>query len=202
MAGTVRDVKVHLNGSSLSTKIKSFKDYVAMYANAAHEISGSKHSAGLVGASPTGASSGKPSIIFEKLHERWEVAFTPSDGQFSQVSFVNSIATTKGGTHVEYITKQIVEQVVAVVNKKNKGELGRSCSMTFLMTFASAAPVKPFQVKNHLWVFVNCLIENPAFDSQTKENMTLAASKFGSKCKITEEFTKKGTLRCTSTASC
>ena len=24
------------------------------------------------------------------------------------------------------------------------------------------------EVRNHLWVFVNCLIENPAFDSQTK----------------------------------
>ena len=28
------------------------------------------------------------------------------------------------------------------------------------------ANVKPFMVKNHLWVFVNSLIENPAFDSQ------------------------------------
>lgn len=26
-----------------------------------------------------------------------------------------------------------------------------------------------FEVRNHLWVFINCLIENPAFDSQTKE---------------------------------
>ena len=31
-------------------------------------------------------------------------------------------------------------------------------------------------------VFVNCLVENPAFDSQTKENMTLKQSAFGSKC--------------------
>jgi hypothetical protein len=28
--------------------------------------------------------------------------------------------------------------------------------------------VKPFQVKSHLWVFVNALIENPAFDSQAR----------------------------------
>ena len=61
-----------------------------------------------------------------------------------------------------------------VVKKKNK-----------------AATIKPHQIKNHMWIFVNCQIENPAFDSQTKENMTLAASKFGSKCKITEEFIKK-----------
>lgn len=28
--------------------------------------------------------------------------------------------------------------------------------------------VKPFQIKGHLWIFVNALIENPTFDSQTK----------------------------------
>ncbi len=28
--------------------------------------------------------------------------------------------------------------------------------------------VKPFMVRNHLWVFLNCLIENPAFDSQVR----------------------------------
>ena len=28
------------------------------------------------------------------------------------------------------------------------------------------ANVKPFMVKNYLSIFVNCMIENPAFDSQ------------------------------------
>ena len=28
--------------------------------------------------------------------------------------------------------------------------------------------MKPFQVKSHLWVFVNALVENPAFDSQAR----------------------------------
>lgn len=31
---------------------------------------------------------------------------------------------------------------------------------------SKAANVKPFMVKNHLWIFVNAQIENPAFDSQ------------------------------------
>lgn len=39
-----------------------------------------------------------------------------------------------------------------------------------------------------MWVFVNCLIENPSFDSQTKENMTLQAKSFGSKCNMSEKF--------------
>ena len=42
------------------------------------------------------------------VNNRWEVAVTVSDGQFSQVSFVNSICTYKGGTHVTYIADQVV----------------------------------------------------------------------------------------------
>jgi len=55
-----------------------------------------------------------------------------------------------------------------------------------------AAPVKPFQIKNHMWIFVNALIENPAFDSQTKDTLTLKSSAFGSKCELSEDFVKKG----------
>lgn len=169
-----------------------------MYAKAAQEMNGpSGGDKDLVGASPAGAgaaSSGKAVIIHEKVSDRWEIAFTPSDGQFSQISFVNSIATTKGGTHVEHVAKQLVEQIVAVVNKKTKSTHYQLylCCYHFHLTPISAAPVKPFQVKNHLWIFVNCAIENPSFDSQTKEHMTLAQSKFGSKCKVSDEFTKKG----------
>jgi DNA topoisomerase-2 len=62
-----------------------------------------------------------------------------------------------------------------VINKKNKNGNG----------------IKPFQIKNHLWIFINCLIENPTFDSQTKENMTLQMKNFGSKCNLSEDFFKK-----------
>lgn len=51
--------------------------------------------------------------------------------------------------------------------------------------------IKPFQVKSHLWVFANTLIENPTFDSQTKENMTLRKSSFGSVCELTPQFIKQ-----------
>ncbi|CDJ33845.1 DNA topoisomerase II, putative [Eimeria mitis] len=46
--------------------------------------------------------------------------------------------------------------------------------------------IKPPHVKQHLWVFVKCLIENPAFDSQTKETLTTTVSRFGSKCTLSE----------------
>ncbi|XAR54371.1 DNA topoisomerase (ATP-hydrolyzing) [Bertholletia excelsa] len=63
---------------------------------------------------------------------------------------------------------------MSIVNKKNKN-----------------ANLKAHAVKNHLWVFVNSLIDNPAFDSQTKETLTTRQSSFGSKCELSQEFLKK-----------
>lgn len=164
MAGTVKDIKVFLNDERL--KIKNFKQYVEMYISStaaeAADASG-------------GAAQAKPTVVYEQVHPRWEIAFATSDGSFQQVSFTNSIATTKGGTHVNYIADHIAKNLITSIQKKNKG-----------------ATVKPTQVRNHMWIFVNALIENPTFDSQTKETLTLPASKFGSKPTITEDFMKKG----------
>jgi len=52
--------------------------------------------------------------------------------------------------------------------------------------------VKAHNVKNHLWVFVNALIDNPAFDSQTKETLTTRQASFGSKCDVPESMLKEG----------
>jgi DNA topoisomerase-2 len=52
------------------------------------------------------------------------------------------------------------------------------------------ANVKAHTVKNHLWVFVNALIDNPAFDSQTKESLTTRQASFGSKCDVPESMLK------------
>ncbi|KAF5921828.1 hypothetical protein HPG69_013002 [Diceros bicornis minor] len=113
-------------------------------------------------------------VIHELANERWDVCLTLSEKGFQQISFVNSIATTKGGRHVDYVVDQVVGKLIEVVKKKNK----------------AGVSVKPFQVKNHIWVFINCLIENPTFDSQTKENMTLQPKSFGSKCQLSEKFFK------------
>ena len=115
-------------------------------------------------------------IVHESTNPRWEIAVSYSDIGFQQVSFVNSIATTKGGRHVDYICDQVVKHLTEVINKKS----GKNSTQ-----------VKPFQIKNHLWVFVNCLIENPVFESQTKECMTSQVKNFGSKCTLTDDFLKK-----------
>ncbi|KIM47986.1 hypothetical protein M413DRAFT_22556 [Hebeloma cylindrosporum] len=163
MAGITKDVKVYLNDERL--KIKTFKQYVEMYINSA-QAEAAENSGG--------AAQPKPMIIHEQAGPRWEIAFAVSDGTFQQVSFANSIATTKGGTHVSYIADQIAKNLVAAISKKNK-----------------AAAVKPAQIKNHMWIFINALIVNPTFDSQTKETLTLPSSKFGSKPVLSEDFMKK-----------
>ena len=165
LAGCVKGVKVELNGERI--KIKTFKQYVEMYinSNAKKDVPEGVEALDLMP---------KQSIAHQVVNERWEVAFTVSDGQFNQVSFVNSIATTKGGTHVDHVAQQIITKLVEDVKKRNK-----------------AAAVKPHQIKQHMWLFVNCLIENPAFDSQTKENMTLRPNAFGSKCNLSDDFIKK-----------
>ena len=44
-----------------------------------------------------------------RVNERWEVCVAPTDGQFQQISFANAICTTKGGTHVNYVTDQVTK---------------------------------------------------------------------------------------------
>ena len=51
--------------------------------------------------------------------------------------------------------------------------------------------IKNFQIKQQLWVFVSSQIENPAFDSQTKDTLTTKASKFGSRCKLSDKFLRE-----------
>jgi DNA topoisomerase-2 len=165
MAGTIKDVKIFLNGKRLA--VKNFQAYVNMYIDSA--TANAAENSG-------GAAQAKPSIVYERVSDRWEVAFAVSEtGTFQQVSFANSIATTKGGTHVNTIVDQITKGLIAQIEKKNK-----------------AAKVKPASIKNHMWIFVNALIENPAFDSQTKEWLNLPASKFGSRPSLSEDFMKKG----------
>uniref|UniRef100_A0A3Q3NNP3 DNA topoisomerase 2 n=1 Tax=Labrus bergylta TaxID=56723 RepID=A0A3Q3NNP3_9LABR len=158
VAGSCKGVKVTFNGKKLP--ITGFRSYVDLYVKDKVD--------------ETGVSL---KVVNETVNDRWEVCLTMSEKGFQQTSFVNSIATTKGGRHVDYVVDQIVSKLIEVVKKKNK----------------AGVSVKPFQVKNHIWVFVNALIENPSFDSQTKENMTLQTKSFGSKCLLSDKFVRAAT---------
>ena len=106
--------------------------------------------------------------------DRWEciVGLSPLD-EFTQVSFVNGIYTGKGGKHVDYIVNQICKKMIEYIKRKKK------------------VTVKAVTIKEQLMVFVNCMIENPAFDSQTKDYMNTPYSKFGSKFEITDKTIDK-----------
>lgn len=76
---------------------------------------------------------------------------------------------------MDHVVGKLTKHLLAAIQKKRE---------------AKAAGVKPAHVKNHLAVFLNCLIENPAFDSQTKEHMNSKATSFGSEISLSEKFLK------------
>ena len=112
--------------------------------------------------------------IYEKISDRWEIGVSLSETDtFQQISFVNGIFTYKGGKHVDLINKLIIEKISAYINKKYKESIPDN------------------YIKNHLYLFINCVIEDPSFDSQSKERLITTKSKFGSTPKISDKFIKK-----------
>jgi len=112
--------------------------------------------------------------IYEDSGERWEysVALSPNH-EFIQVSFVNGIYTSKGGKHVDYILGQITRKLSSFIEKKKK------------------VVVNMNNIKEQLILFIRCDIENPSFDSQTKDFMNTPSSKFGSSCTVSDKFIEK-----------
>jgi DNA topoisomerase-2 len=112
--------------------------------------------------------------LYEMPNERWEyvVALSPTH-QFEQISFVNGICTFKGGKHVDYILGQITRKLVAYIEKKKKISVNQNT------------------IKEQLMLFLRCDVENPAFDSQTKDFMNTPSSGFGSTCSVSDGFIEK-----------
>ena len=115
-------------------------------------------------------------IIYEEILDNgipWKIGVSLSDSdKFEQISFVNGIANPKGGKHVDMITKQLTAGLKKLIVKKTKKDINEN------------------YIKNYLRVFLDCLIVNPSFDSQTKERLITTPSKFGSKPVLTEKFLK------------
>lgn len=115
----------------------------------------------------------KQKCSYESVHERWEVGLTLSNSdKFEQVSFVNGVFTMKGGKHVDLITNQVVSKIADILLRKHKKK------------------VPDNYIKNHLYIFINATIEDPSFDSQTKERLITSSSKFGSSPKVPDKLIK------------
>ena len=148
-ACTHNKVKVFFNDKQLN--IKTFEKYIDLY----------------------GGKTMKGQRVIEDTG-KWQVAVSMSDTGFKQVSFVNGICTTHGGTHVDYVVKGIINKLSEIISTKHKG-----------------VTVKPQFIRDHLKVFIKSTLVNPSFSSQTKTECTSKISTFGSKFEPGEEFYKK-----------
>ena len=112
--------------------------------------------------------------VYESPNDRWEYAVGLSKThEFAQVSFVNGICTHKGGKHIDYIMGQITRKLCDYIEKKKK------------------IKVNPSAIKEQVILFLRCDVENPSFDSQTKDNMNTPSNKFGSTCSVSDAFIEK-----------
>jgi len=166
---SIKKVKITYNGDVIP--VKNFQQYVDLYI-------GPKVAAKGVVADDASVSSGADGSgakrVYESPEERWEyaVALSPTH-EFIQVSFVNGICTFKGGKHVEYIMGQIVRKLCDYIEKKKKIKVNGNA------------------IKEQLILFLRCDIENPSFDSQTKDFMNTPSAKFGSSCSVSDSFIEK-----------
>lgn len=103
----------------------------------------------------------------------WEYAIVPYS-HFEQVSFVNGNSTTQGGKHVDYILYQIINKLKKMLEDKKK-----------------LKELKPNFIKDKLFLFLRATVANPAFNSQTKEQLTTQSKDFGCNITVSDAFITK-----------
>lgn len=105
-----------------------------------------------------------------KKDKTWSLGIAISNNGFQQVSFANSTDTYDGGTHVDYVMNQIISQLREFFVKKHKVD------------------VRPSELKNHMFLFLDSTIVNPSFSSQTKEKLITEIKDFGSTFEVTNKL--------------
>jgi len=106
-------------------------------------------------------------------NKRADIAIVASDRGFYQKSFVNSVDTFGGGTHIRQIENQIIDFTRTYIKRKTKYD------------------IKPSDVRNHFGIFANCLVTNPRFKGQTKEVLSTAAKDLGCDLTIPDKILKQ-----------
>jgi DNA topoisomerase-2 len=105
-----------------------------------------------------------------KKDKTWSLAIGLSENGFQQVSFANSTDTYDGGTHVDYVMNQIIAQLRDFFMKKHKVD------------------IRPGELKNHMFLFLDSTIINPSFSSQTKEKLITEIKDFGSTFEVSNKL--------------
>jgi DNA topoisomerase-2 len=124
-------------------------------------------------------------MLYHKINARWELAVGLSETKsFESISFVNGMNTSRGGTHVDELARQISHHIANHINTKMAKQLDHFQNQATLN-------VTPRMVRRHLFLCVNSLVENPSFDSQMKECLTSNPITFGSDYTIPQSFLRK-----------
>jgi len=105
-----------------------------------------------------------------KKDKTWSLGIALSQNGFQQVSFANTTETYDGGTHVDYILNQIIVQMREFFMKKHKTD------------------VKPSELKQHMFLFLDATVINPSFSSQTKEKLITESKEFGTSFEVSNKL--------------
>jgi DNA topoisomerase-2 len=111
--------------------------------------------------------------VFYEQSPNWKIGIGHSTVGFKAISFVNSVETKDGGTHVNNITNQIIQDLREKIKKKYRVD------------------VKPAELKQHIFLFIDCTVINPAFSSQTKEKLITEPKDYGSTHELSERILKQ-----------
>lgn len=103
-------------------------------------------------------------------NKTWSIGVALSENGFQQVSFANTTDTYDGGTHVDYVMGQIISSMREFFMKKHKVD------------------VKPSELKNHMFLFLDATVINPSFSSQTKEKLITEIKDFGSTFEVSQKL--------------
>ena len=169
MAGITSKVKVYINDKKID--INNFKKYINLYKLNDNNESDDEDSDDEESESKNKSND---NIIYEE-DNRWKIGviYNP-DGNFQQISFVNGICTYHGGNHVDYVLNQIIKKLEVIIQKKY-----------------NEAKIKQSTIKDNLTIFLDSVIDNPAFTSQTKETLKTKHQEFGSSYEPSEKLIKK-----------
>jgi DNA topoisomerase II len=142
-AGNNSKIKFYINDEKFH--FKSFAEYVALYCDA---------------------------VVADETSD-WKISIAPSDNGFEQISFVNSVETYNGGTHVNYVWFQVANKLREYINKKHKID------------------VVPSAIQAHVKMFISCNINRPKFSSQTKDNMISPTNEYKTAWEPSDKFIKR-----------
>ena len=127
-----------------------------------------------------------PTKLVASVNDRWKVAVCTApdgaDGTARNVSFVNGMWTSLGGTHETHVVQQVTDAVIAGIRSAAKGADKE---------LVENARNLPRLVRDRVWVFVDACIENPEFTSQTKECLKSPRAEWGSTCELPDAFLRK-----------